>query len=74
MSEQPPFEPVPPVDSPGIVMAGEGDRAPSSPPPPAYGYGSTVLGGTEVHLLDYVKVLHKRRWTNFPRRPAGFSG
>jgi len=28
-----------------------------------YGYGSNVLGDTEVHLLDYVKVLYKRRWT-----------
>ena len=29
----------------------------------SYGYGSNVLGDTEVHLLDYVKVLYKRRWT-----------
>ena len=28
-----------------------------------YGYGSNVLGDTEVHLLDYVKVLYRRRWT-----------
>src|SRR5437763_10038527 len=30
---------------------------------PAYGYGSNVIGDGEVHLLDYVKVLYKRRWT-----------
>jgi succinoglycan biosynthesis transport protein ExoP len=30
---------------------------------PGYGYGSNVLGETEVHLIDYVKVLYKRRWT-----------
>src|ERR687884_900446 len=29
----------------------------------SYGYGSNVLGDSEVHLLDYVKVLYKRRWT-----------
>ncbi|HMF99158.1 MAG TPA: polysaccharide biosynthesis tyrosine autokinase, partial [Vicinamibacterales bacterium] len=28
-----------------------------------YGYGSNVLGEQEVHLLDYVRVLYKRRWT-----------
>jgi polysaccharide biosynthesis transport protein len=26
------------------------------------GYGSNVLGNTEVHLTDYLKVLYKRRW------------
>jgi capsular exopolysaccharide synthesis family protein len=31
--------------------------------PTAYGYGSNVLGETELHLSDYVKVLYKRRWT-----------
>src|SRR5438270_526988 len=30
---------------------------------PTYGYGSNVIGDGEVHLLDYVKVLYKRRWT-----------
>lgn len=29
---------------------------------PGYGYGSNVLGDTDVHLTDYVKVLYKRRW------------
>ena len=32
-------------------------------PPPAYGYGSNVVGDDQVHLLDYVKVLHKRRFS-----------
>jgi succinoglycan biosynthesis transport protein ExoP len=27
-----------------------------------YGQGSNLLGDTEVHLLDYVKVIYKRRW------------
>jgi succinoglycan biosynthesis transport protein ExoP len=30
---------------------------------PGYGYGSNVLGDPEIHLLDYVRVLYKRRWT-----------
>src|SRR4051812_48035574 len=34
-----------------------------SPNIPGYGPGSNVLGDTDVHLLDYVKVLYKRRWT-----------
>src|SRR5438552_3262649 len=29
----------------------------------AYGPTDDVLGGREVHLLDYVKILYKRRWT-----------
>ncbi len=40
-------------EGPRIQMAGG----------PGYGYGSDILGETEVHLLDYVKVLYKRRWT-----------
>ena len=62
MSEEFPFEPVSAAESARIAMAGEGVRAPSSLPS-TYGYGSNVLGDTEVHLLDYVRVLHKRRWT-----------
>jgi len=27
-----------------------------------YGYGSNVLGDSEVHLTDYLRVLYKRRW------------
>ena len=34
-----------------------------APRAPGYGYGGNGLGDTEVHLLDYVKVLYKRRWT-----------
>lgn len=30
--------------------------------PPAYGYGSNLAGDAEAHLLDYVRVLYKRRW------------
>lgn len=29
----------------------------------SYGPQDDVIGGQEVHLLDYVKVLYKRRWT-----------
>src|SRR5262245_37561568 len=28
-----------------------------------YGYGCSLLGEPETHLLDYVRVLYKRRWT-----------
>jgi len=32
--------------------------------PPGYGAGyGQAAGGDEVHLLDYLRVLHKRRWT-----------
>jgi polysaccharide biosynthesis transport protein len=37
--------------------------APPQTPPTAYGYGSNVVGDDQVHLLDYVKVLHKRRFS-----------
>src|SRR5262245_46126889 len=30
---------------------------------PRYGYGSNILGDTDIHLIDYIKVLYKRRWT-----------
>ena len=43
--------------APPISAAGPNGRGPS------YGYGSNVIGDGEVHLLDYVKVLYKRRWT-----------
>jgi capsular exopolysaccharide synthesis family protein len=52
---------------------GPGPRAPRGPaavpadadvPPPGYGYPpAVVLPGSEVHLLDYVRILHKRRYT-----------
>ena len=50
-----------PAELPRIEIADEGARVLSSPPP-GYGYGSNILGDTEVHLIDYVKVLYKRRW------------
>jgi succinoglycan biosynthesis transport protein ExoP len=28
-----------------------------------YGAGSGGIGGEEMHLVDYVRILHKRRWT-----------
>ncbi|HXW04259.1 MAG TPA: polysaccharide biosynthesis tyrosine autokinase [Vicinamibacterales bacterium] len=31
--------------------------------PPAAADGGPVARGVEVHLLDYVKILYKRRWT-----------
>jgi len=43
--------------APPISAAGPNGRGPT------YGYGSNVIGDGEVHLLDYVKVLYKRRWT-----------
>ena len=36
-----------------------GGRRPST----AYGPKDHAIGGEDVHLLDYVKVLYKRRWT-----------
>src|ERR1700674_4664577 len=46
------------------MAPGSGTPTPA-PSAARYGYGSNVLGGTDVdvHLLDYVKVLYKRRWT-----------
>src|ERR1700681_3819781 len=56
------------VDRPGprldIGQVVPGTGAPMmAPRVPGYGYGSNILGDAEVHLLDYVKVLYKRRWT-----------
>src|ERR1700736_289536 len=62
MSEHAPLDPLRTVDPPRIVMASAGERPPASPPN-ADGYGSNVGGDTEGHLLDYVKVLYRRRWT-----------
>jgi succinoglycan biosynthesis transport protein ExoP len=42
------------------------DPLPPSPTtqPASYGYGSgPQVAGDEIHLLDYLRVLHKRRWT-----------
>ena len=53
--------------SEGDSRFGDPAPTPAGAMPPEYagygaGYGKTV-GGDEVHLLDYVRVLHKRRWT-----------
>jgi capsular exopolysaccharide synthesis family protein len=59
MAEQFQIEPpLPPDPTPPIGIVRDTPRAPSG-----YGYGSNILGSDEVHLLDYVKVLYKRRWT-----------
>src|SRR4051794_30580485 len=57
MSEHVQLDALPSIDPPR--GAGEDTRV----APAAYGYGSNVLGDTEVHLRDYVKVLYKRRVT-----------
>jgi succinoglycan biosynthesis transport protein ExoP len=54
-------------DRPGLnaIPFPAGNEPPSQPAGPAagYGYSSNVLGDADVHLIDYVKVLYKRRWT-----------
>jgi capsular exopolysaccharide synthesis family protein len=57
MSEQSIREPGPAEQAPRIVMASDAE-----PHRPSYGYGSDILGDNEIHLLDYVRVLYKRRW------------
>src|SRR5687767_2198165 len=47
-----------PQREPRLRASSEGRRASTS-----YGPKDDVIGGQEVHLLDYVKVLYKRRWT-----------
>ena len=49
------------IDAAAARVAEAGTGAPPATPPTAYGYGSNVVGDDQVHLLDYVKVLHKRR-------------
>ena len=49
------------IDATAARVADPGTGAPPATPPTAYGYGSNVVGDDQVHLLDYVKVLHKRR-------------
>ena len=57
-----PSDPGPSLDSLPIAAATESGR-PSAALPPAYGGGSNLLGNTEVHFADYLKVLYKRRRT-----------
>lgn len=56
MSEQPAFKLVSNEVRPAPPL--EGAQRPVS----GYRYGSDILGEAEVHLLDYVKVIYKRRW------------
>src|SRR3954451_16736892 len=59
MSDQLSLDSMPdPEPEPRLRVAPDSRRAPTS-----YGPKDDVIGGREVHLLDYVKVLHKRRWT-----------
>src|SRR5262249_29210398 len=53
-----PFALDPKAAEPRLGLAGDNARIQAT-----YGYGSNLLGDTEVHLLDYVKVLYKRRRT-----------
>jgi len=61
MSDRAHLDPSRTADSTRTVVA-EGVHGQASSAPMS-GYGSNILGDTEVHLLDYVKVLYKRRWT-----------
>jgi succinoglycan biosynthesis transport protein ExoP len=60
MSDQLTFDP-PPEQNPRLRLepVPTGRRQPSN----SYGPQDDVIGGREVHLLDYVKVLYKRRGT-----------
>jgi polysaccharide biosynthesis transport protein len=63
MSEQSPYDPASPVELPSLAKTGDVARAAATlAPHPGYGYGSNVLGDTDIHLLDHVRVLYKRRW------------
>src|ERR1700730_7629311 len=56
MSDRPALELRSGDDAPRLAVASDqGQRAVS------YDEGSNVLGN-EIHLVDYVKVLYKRRW------------
>ncbi len=72
MSEQPPFESggsdwarndatLHPTKTRPVVASGNG--ADAHQPSAGYGYGASLLGDTEIHLLDYVRVLYRRRWS-----------
>lgn len=64
MSEQIPVPPAP--DSLPVLDTPTSSplNIPAAPSAPSQGYssGSNVLGDTEVHLTDYLKVIYKRRW------------
>jgi succinoglycan biosynthesis transport protein ExoP len=62
MSEQAPLDLRSADVAPRLVMAGD-TVSPFLVQSQSYGSSSNVLGETEVHLLDYVRVLYKRRWT-----------
>ena len=52
MSEQSPYNPAPPVELPPLARTDDVARdAAARSPHPGYGYGSNVLGDTEMHLL-----------------------
>ena len=63
MSEQAELDLPSVADSPRIVIASDGMHTDATPSPPGNGYGSNILGETEVHLADYLRVLYKRRRT-----------
>lgn len=54
MSDQPPRE-----SQRESWMTEESPRLPL----PSDAYGPDILGSDEVHLMDYVRVLYRRRWT-----------
>ena len=58
MSEQPLLVPDPAYNNRDL-MSTDATRTRTA----AYDHDSNVIGDAEVHLIDYVKVLYKRRWT-----------
>src|SRR5215831_3697021 len=61
MSEQLTLTPPPTAQSePRLRIATDGSR-----PSTSYTAKDDVIGTQEVHLIDYIKVLYKRRWTAF---------
>lgn len=42
-----------------------GAPSPTSASPDYGGYGGGHSSGDEIHLLDFARILHKRRWTAF---------
>jgi uncharacterized protein involved in exopolysaccharide biosynthesis len=58
MSDQFQFESTPAPEPEPHLRIAAGRRGSTS-----YGPKDDVIGAQEVHLLDYVKVLYKRRWT-----------